>query len=202
MYSHIAAVAESFTTLSAFMVAEYVTELQKVQTHILSAHLSYSANIQMTLMVLQLGDRAMRMSTYAHTVIVLYRVPHIKPSVMTGYFLQLWHTRTHAHTHTHTNTNEVAGSQLILWSSLVCLLVLCWAGKVQLSKVTELLTLRNRDEKGFHWPDCKCSQISVSSSRITVTPMCWNKALGWMLPQSSESRLVCEHNSSLLPDCT
>ncbi|XP_044202488.1 unhealthy ribosome biogenesis protein 2 homolog [Thunnus albacares] len=30
MYSHIAAVAESFTTLSAFMVAEYVTELQKV----------------------------------------------------------------------------------------------------------------------------------------------------------------------------
>ncbi|KAK9542608.1 hypothetical protein VZT92_000452 [Zoarces viviparus] len=30
MYSHIAATAESFTTLSAFMVAQYVTELQKV----------------------------------------------------------------------------------------------------------------------------------------------------------------------------
>ncbi|XP_041642400.1 unhealthy ribosome biogenesis protein 2 homolog [Cheilinus undulatus] len=30
MYSHIAAVAESFTTLPAFMVAQYVTELQKV----------------------------------------------------------------------------------------------------------------------------------------------------------------------------
>lgn len=30
MYSHIAAAAESFTTLSAFMVAQYVTELQKV----------------------------------------------------------------------------------------------------------------------------------------------------------------------------
>ncbi|XP_068446592.1 unhealthy ribosome biogenesis protein 2 homolog isoform X3 [Clinocottus analis] len=30
MYSHIAARAESFTTLSAFMVAQYVTELQKV----------------------------------------------------------------------------------------------------------------------------------------------------------------------------
>lgn len=30
MYSHIAAMAESFTTLSAFMVAQYVTELQKV----------------------------------------------------------------------------------------------------------------------------------------------------------------------------
>lgn len=33
MYSHIAATAESFTTLSAFMVAQYVTELQKVRTH-------------------------------------------------------------------------------------------------------------------------------------------------------------------------
>ncbi|CAJ1048895.1 unhealthy ribosome biogenesis protein 2 homolog isoform X2 [Xyrichtys novacula] len=30
MYSHVAATAESFTTLSAFMVAQYVTELQKV----------------------------------------------------------------------------------------------------------------------------------------------------------------------------
>lgn len=30
MYSHIAAVAESFTTLSSFIVAQYVTELQKV----------------------------------------------------------------------------------------------------------------------------------------------------------------------------
>ncbi|XP_054627419.1 unhealthy ribosome biogenesis protein 2 homolog isoform X2 [Dunckerocampus dactyliophorus] len=30
MYSHIAAISESFTTLSAFMVAQYVTELQKV----------------------------------------------------------------------------------------------------------------------------------------------------------------------------
>ncbi|XP_076011859.1 unhealthy ribosome biogenesis protein 2 homolog [Genypterus blacodes] len=30
MYSHIAATAESFTTMSAFMVAQYVTELQKV----------------------------------------------------------------------------------------------------------------------------------------------------------------------------
>ncbi|TWW67296.1 Unhealthy ribosome biogenesis protein 2 -like protein [Takifugu flavidus] len=30
MYSHIAATAESFTTLSSFMVAQYVTELQKV----------------------------------------------------------------------------------------------------------------------------------------------------------------------------
>lgn len=30
MYSHIAAAAESFTTLSAFMVAQFVTELQKV----------------------------------------------------------------------------------------------------------------------------------------------------------------------------
>ncbi|KAA8595497.1 hypothetical protein FQN60_010788 [Etheostoma spectabile] len=30
MYSHIAATAENFTTLSAFMVAQYVTELQKV----------------------------------------------------------------------------------------------------------------------------------------------------------------------------
>ncbi|XP_074521935.1 unhealthy ribosome biogenesis protein 2 homolog [Halichoeres trimaculatus] len=30
MYSHIAAMSESFTTLSAFMVAQYVTELQKV----------------------------------------------------------------------------------------------------------------------------------------------------------------------------
>ncbi|KAM9860653.1 unhealthy ribosome biogenesis protein 2 homolog [Aulostomus maculatus] len=30
MYSHIAAIAENFTTLSAFMVAQYVTELQKV----------------------------------------------------------------------------------------------------------------------------------------------------------------------------
>lgn len=32
MYSHIAATAESFTTLSSFMVAQYVTELQKVHT--------------------------------------------------------------------------------------------------------------------------------------------------------------------------
>ncbi|XP_077376062.1 unhealthy ribosome biogenesis protein 2 homolog isoform X2 [Festucalex cinctus] len=30
MYSHIAAISENFTTLSAFMVAQYVTELQKV----------------------------------------------------------------------------------------------------------------------------------------------------------------------------
>lgn len=33
MYSHIAATAESFTTLSTFIVAQYVTELQKVLTH-------------------------------------------------------------------------------------------------------------------------------------------------------------------------
>lgn len=33
MYSHIAATAESFTTLSPFMVAQYVTELQKVHKH-------------------------------------------------------------------------------------------------------------------------------------------------------------------------
>jgi len=33
MYSHIAATSESFTKLSAFMVAQYVTELQKVHTH-------------------------------------------------------------------------------------------------------------------------------------------------------------------------
>lgn len=32
MYSHIAATADSFTALSAFMVAQYVTELQKVHT--------------------------------------------------------------------------------------------------------------------------------------------------------------------------
>lgn len=33
MYTHIAAEMENFTVFSAFMVAQYVTELQKVRSH-------------------------------------------------------------------------------------------------------------------------------------------------------------------------
>ncbi|KAK1891520.1 Unhealthy ribosome biogenesis protein 2 like [Dissostichus eleginoides] len=43
MYSHIAATAESFTTLSAFMVAQYVTELQKPSSPLIF-HSCYSAS--------------------------------------------------------------------------------------------------------------------------------------------------------------
>lgn len=74
------------------------------------------------------------------------------------------------HTHTHTCLNEAAGSQLILWSSLVCLMV-----RVELARF-------NRAEWRRRWRSeaemgsvsvgqmNECSQIWANRSRITVTP--------------------------------
>lgn len=41
----------------------------------------------------------------------------------------------------------------------------------------------------------------ANKSRITVTPCAGIRFLGWMFPQSSESRLVFWTGSSPLPDC-